>query len=283
MSENLERIRAGVAAHFDHVTEAAQALLAALVTRETKRSTWILCANVRAQETMHNELSNWFPDALFFPESERLPSDAGIADPENNAERLSILETLVTSRARRIVVATAESLTQSVPTADALRTLEFSLKRGMSADRETLIDKLAKAGFERVPQVSVRGQFAVRGGIVDIFSFQHLLPVRIELWEDRIESIRRFDLDQQTSVEQVDHCRILLGDAESATCELTAYIESDDLVIDAAARLGNIELVPLLATSTQPSAMRCFCRFINSTNSVSSTSVGCRARHKRNA
>jgi transcription-repair coupling factor (superfamily II helicase) len=235
MSEKLERIRVGMTVDFDHVTEAAQALLAALVARETKRSSWILCANVRAQETMHNELSNWFPDALFFPESERLASDAGIADPETNAERLSILETLITSRAGRIVVATSDSLRQAVPTADGLRTLEFSLKRGMSADREALIDKLVKAGFERVPQVSVRGQFAVRGGILDIFSFQHLLPVRIELWDDRIESIRRFDLDQQTSVEQVDHCRILLGDAETVTCELITYVAADDLVIDAAA------------------------------------------------
>jgi len=226
------KLRAGDPVIFEQVTEAAQPLLAALIARQVDKSIWVLCANVRAQEAMHNEISNWFPDAFFFPESERLPSDAGIADPENTAERLSILEALVVSGTRQIVVATAESLSQAVPAAQVLRTLEFSLKRGAPMDREDLLYKLANAGFERVPQVSVRGQFAVRGGIIDIFSFQHILPVRIELWDDRLESIRRFDLDQQTSVEQLDSCRILLGDTESATCELLTYLKPDNLVIN---------------------------------------------------
>jgi transcription-repair coupling factor (superfamily II helicase) len=236
MAAKLAKIRADVSlVTFDHVSEAAQPLLAALIARQTDQSLWVLCANVRAQEAMHNEISNWFPDALFFPESERLPAGDGIADPETSAERLAILEAIVIGRARSIVVTTAASLQQSVPQPKMLQTLEFSLKRGAATDRDELIEKLTRAGFERVPQVSVRGQFAVRGGIIDLFSFQHLSPVRIELWEDRVESIRRFDLDQQTSVEQLDACRILLGDVESATCEFLQYLAPDDLVLDAEA------------------------------------------------
>jgi len=72
------RLRAGDPVIFEQVTEAAQPLLAALIARQVDKSIWVLCANVRAQEAMHNEISNWFPDAFFFPESERLPSDAGI-------------------------------------------------------------------------------------------------------------------------------------------------------------------------------------------------------------
>ena len=264
MIEKLAGVRAGRRVAFAHVTEAAQPLLTALLAQQTTQSLWVLCADVRRQETMHNELSNWFPETLFFPESERLPTEAVIADPESSAERLAILEKLVVGGDRRMVVVTVQGLFQSVAAPETLRTLEFALKRGMPADREQLIGQLTAGGFERVPQVSARGQFAVRGGIIDLFSFQHLLPVRIELCDDRIESIRRFDLDQQTSVEQLDTCRILLGDAESATCELIDYIQPADLVVEAealadgalrdrlAARLGSRLTITSGAVGTGP-------------------------------
>jgi transcription-repair coupling factor (superfamily II helicase) len=77
----------------------------------------------------------------------------------------------------------------------------------------------------------------LRGGIIDVFSFHHSLPVRIELFDDEIESIRQFDLDAQTSVEHLDSCTLLLGeasaDAQIPTGPLREYIRPVDLTIDA--------------------------------------------------
>jgi transcription-repair coupling factor (superfamily II helicase) len=78
-----------------------------------------------------------------------------------------------------------------------------------------LLKQLADAGYEHVPQVSQRGQFAVRGGILDIFSFHHSLPARIELFGDEVDSLRHFDLDAQTSVQQVESVTLLLGDSRT--------------------------------------------------------------------
>src|SRR5207244_4174077 len=124
-------------------------------------------------------------------------------------------------------------LDDDVPSPAALKQIAVKLSRASRIDHEELIAQLAKAGYERVPQVSGRGQFAVRGGIVDVFSWQHPLPVRVEFFGDQIESLRQFDLDEQISVQHIDSCTLLLGEVESATCALRDYIGADDLAIDA--------------------------------------------------
>src|ERR1700731_2291744 len=88
------------------------------------------------------------------------------------------------------------------------------------------------AGYERVAQVTTRGQFAVRGGIVDLYSWQAPLPVRLEFFGDTIESLREFDIDTQTSVRDLDAVDVLLGAADDQTGFVRDYIDSDHLRID---------------------------------------------------
>ncbi len=79
---------------------------------------------------------------------------------------------------------------------------------------ERTIEALVAAGYERVAQVTTRGQFAVRGGILDLFSWQAQRPIRAEFFGDDIESLREFDVDTQTSVRNLQEVEILLGAAE---------------------------------------------------------------------
>jgi len=78
---------------------------------------------------------------------------------------------------------------------------------------ERILEQLSGAGYERVAQVTTRGQFAVRGGIVDLYSWQAPLPVRVEFFGDEIESLREFDIDTQTSVNDLGSVEILLSAA----------------------------------------------------------------------
>ena len=243
MAVKLAQLRAGEAVVFEHITEGAQPFLAALIARHVKRRLWIVCANVRAQETFHNELLNWFPDALFFPEADRSSVEGALPDPENAAERLGIVQNLSTARGRQIVVLTKGSLDDAILSPSEMKKREIKLARGVRLDREDLIAQLDEAGYEHVAQVAVRGQYAIRGGILDVFSFHHALPVRIELFDDEIESMREFDVDTQTSVRHLDGCTLLLGEAAASigdtghddTCRLHDLIRADDLTIDAGA------------------------------------------------
>ena len=214
MAARLERVHRGEAVVFEHVTDAARATLAALIARSVQTRLWVVCADVRAQEALYEELLNWFPAALFFPAADRAPIEGAVPDPENSAERLAILQRLRGAEREQIIVVTGQSLEENVPAPDVLRGLELHLRLGAKLDRDRLLSQLTDAGYEHVSQVAARGQFAVRGGILDIFSFQHALPARIELFGEEIESIRHFELDAQTSVQPVDSCILLLGEAQ---------------------------------------------------------------------
>jgi len=228
---------AGDAVSFEHVVSAAQPILTALLARQAKARVWIVCPDIRAQETMHNELLQWFPDALFFPDLEKAPVEGALPDPETVAERLGIVQRLTTAKGRQIVVLTRFSLDSEVPSPAALKQLTFPLHRAMRLDRGDLLKKLTEAGYEHVAQVSARGQYAVRGGILDVFSFHHALPVRIELFDDEIESLREFDLDTQISVSHLHLTSLMLGEtaSERRICRLQELIKEQDLTIDAEA------------------------------------------------
>ena len=177
---------------FDHVTPAAQAFIAALVTEsavseKNGRRVWILCNDLRVQERIFNEMSVWWnaESLRFFPQLE-LPSFGDVLpDPEMFAERLAVLhelnDTKQTTAPLALVLLGQSAAEEDVPSPESLRDREFSLAIGDRLDPQEFSEKLDEAGYERVVQVVERGQFAVRGGIIDLFSLQSPLPVRIEL------------------------------------------------------------------------------------------------------
>jgi len=225
-----------------HVCAGAQAFVAAcVVSHHASRSCWILCPDVRRQEEIFNGLLNWEIEARFFPELELPAFEGALADPEIVAERLEVLRK-ITEGKRAVVVLTASSLEDRVPSAEALKKQSVVLRRGDNLNRETLIETLLKNGYEQAPQVTTRGQFAVRGGILDIFSWQHSLPVRIELYGEEIDSIREFELDDQTSIQTIERCELLIGDTEHLTVCLREYLAKGDILIGIESDLGEEEI-----------------------------------------
>ena len=218
-------------ARLEHVCEGAQAFAAACVVRHHEsRSCWILCPDVRRQEDIFNGLVNWQVEALFFPEIELPAVKEAVPDPEIAAERLEVLQKVAEGK-RTVIVLTESSIQDKVPDAQSLRKHILILKRNDRINREGFCERLVSSGYIKVPQVALRGQFAVRGGILDIFSWHHSLPIRIELFGDQIDSIREFELDDQTSIQKLDRCEVLIGDTESLTVDLTDYIRRGDILV----------------------------------------------------
>jgi transcription-repair coupling factor (superfamily II helicase) len=227
----LEVLRRKGLVTLDHVCEGAQAFVAACVVRHhSSRSCWILCPDVRRQEDIFNGLLNWQIEALFFPEIELPAVKESVPDPEIVAERLEVLQKIAEGK-RVVVVLTESSLGDAVPSAKVLQKQTLILHRNGRLDRDALCESLLKSGYEKTPQVTTRGQFAVRGGILDIFSWHHSLPVRIELFGDNIDSIREFELDDQTSIQTLDRCELLIADTEQLNVDLRDYVRKPDVLI----------------------------------------------------
>jgi transcription-repair coupling factor (superfamily II helicase) len=216
---------------FSHVIEAARAFLVAAIAGEIPKTLWVICPSVRTQEQLHESLTNWLPEALFLPEAEFLAVKNVLPDQEIAAERLALLSRVETSKKRHVIVATRASLEQPAPQRGALRAAALGLRRGASQRLEHVAESLGKTGYERVTQVTTRGQFAIRGGILDVYSWQAELPVRAEFFGDEIESLREFDLDTQTSLRILNDVELLLGGADDESGKVRDYIGPEHLRI----------------------------------------------------
>ena len=214
---------------FSHVTEPAQAFLVAAIAGRIRKTSWILCPNVRSQELLYESLLNWLPDALFLPEAEFAAVENILPDPEIAAERLALLNRVQRQKGPHLIVTTRAALDQAAPDPAALNSAVLALRRGKREPLERTIEALVAAGYERVAQVTTRGQFAVRGGILDVFSWQAQRPIRAEYFGDDIESLREFDIDTQISVRNLQGIEILLEAAEDQNATVRDYVASDAL------------------------------------------------------
>src|SRR3989440_8086918 len=217
---------------FSHVTEAAQAFLVAAIAGEISKTLWVSCPSVRSQELLYETLLNWQPGALFLPEAEIAAVENILPDPEIAAERLALLTRVQREKGPHLIVATRAALDQPAPTPAALNAAILVLRRGKLHPLERTIESLVAAGYDRVAQVTTRGQFAVRGGIVDLFSWQAPRPIRIEYFGDDIESLREFDVDTQTSVGNLQSVEILLEAAEQQAAVVRDYVAADHLRLE---------------------------------------------------
>ncbi len=212
---------------FSHVTLSAHPFLTAIIAQEIGRTLWVICPSVQTQETIYESLLNWKPDALFLPEAEFAAVENILPDPEIAAERLALLSRIEREKGPHLIVATRADLDHPAPKRGALLSAMLRLQRGGRSSMESIINSLGEAHYERVAQVTTRGQFAVRGGILDIYSWQAQLPMRAEFFGDEIESLREFDLDTQTSVRDLSAIDILLGAPHEQPGRVRDYIGKD--------------------------------------------------------
>jgi transcription-repair coupling factor (superfamily II helicase) len=229
---------------FSHVIQPAQPFLAALIAHDRRRlsldnwqdgdsTIWILCPSVHSQELFYETLLNWLPGALFLPEAEFAAAENVLPDPEIAAERLAVLMQIERGTGRHVIVATRASLDQAAPKHDALESAVTQIHRGAASKMESLLERLVGSSYERVAQVTTRGQFAVRGGIVDLYSWQAPMPFRVEFYGDQIESLREFDIDTQTSARDLKSVDIFLDQrALDQSGHVRDYVAPNHLKID---------------------------------------------------
>jgi transcription-repair coupling factor (superfamily II helicase) len=154
----------------------------------------------------------------------------GLPDPEILSERLAFLGRVAQERGS-IGSVTLAALSDRVPEPQELLAEVVRVAIGWKGSPGTLAKELEKVGFERVVRVAHRGEYAVRGSILDLFAWQEQLPCRLEFDEERVISIRSFDPDTQLSAANLEHCEIQSAEEEGARVSLVSYIRAEDLVI----------------------------------------------------
>ena len=146
--------------------------------------------------------------AVFLPDWETLPYERFSPHQDLVSERLSALWQIKSGAADVLFVPVATAM-QKLPPVPFLAGRTFWLKNGQTLDIGRLKTDLVDAGYNHVSHVVAAGEFAVRGGIVDLFPMGSEMPYRIDLFDDEIDSIKTFDTDTQRTISPVSEIRLL--------------------------------------------------------------------------
>ncbi|MDR3197423.1 MAG: hypothetical protein LBU34_06085 [Planctomycetaceae bacterium] len=225
---------AGKSISVDGVHGGACALAAAAIRQNGNKPILILTAAIEHAEKIADDLELFLPTAknLLFPPLEH---QSPMHEPENMlfaladdlfGQRIRVLKRLSEELSLKdfsspiIIVVPVLSLLQPVPPKELLAKRTQILQTGNRINFEQLRRFLLESGYHHVPAVDLPGEFAVRGSIFDLFAPDWKQPVRVEFFDDEIESIRRFDLATQRSLEKVnkiDLTRLLPDEAVGAS------------------------------------------------------------------
>ena len=189
----------------------AAALALAEATRSDQRLYVVIADAARELERLTSELRFFAGERLpllTLPDWEILPYDLFSPHPDIISERLLTLFELPSARHGCLIVA-AETLIQRLPPRNYVQGRAFELAVAQPLELEPFRARLIEAGYASVSQVGSPGEFAVRGSLLDVFPMGATAPLRIDLFDNEIEAIRRFDPETQRSLDSLDRVRLL--------------------------------------------------------------------------
>lgn len=176
-------------------------------------------------------------NVYYYPARDLLFYHADIKGKYLLGQRMEVVRALIEAEKNKelTVITTADALLDGLLPLEELAGSQIHLKSGDTLDFTELQRKLAEMGYVREIEVEGPGQFAVRGGIMDIYPLTEEVPVRIELWGDEIDSLRTFDVESQRSIENLDEMIIypateLTGDESGGVSFLDYFPKKDTLL-----------------------------------------------------
>ena len=184
-----------------HISDEAYAVASAFFV--SKRNILVIKNNQYEATLLYKQLSNLCQDqVLFFPVDESQRIEALAQSPELLAERINTLYQLKKND-NKIIVAHTASFIRYLPTVDLFKKNIFHLEVGDRIDIQTLKNKLVHIGYQYTTRVDQPFFFAHRGGVIDVYTLQYAHPIRIEFFDDEIDSIRFYDENSQRTIENI--------------------------------------------------------------------------------
>ena len=177
-----------------------------LLKKESKNILVVVNTLFEANQ-LYSSLSNYTDKCLLFPMDDFLTSEALAISPDLRITRLETINVILRDEPV-IVVTNLMGYLRYLPTRNVYENFNLNIEVGMTIDPKVLVEKFIRCGYCRETTVNKTGEIAVRGFIVDIFPVDEDYPLRIEFFDDEIESIRFFDTDSQKSIKSTNNVLI---------------------------------------------------------------------------
>ncbi|MFZ5453230.1 MAG: transcription-repair coupling factor [Thermodesulfobacteriota bacterium] len=202
------------------LTPATGAYVLSRLFQKAHRPFLVVTPNTQAPEVFIKDLAFFSPEMaatggdpwprlLLFPAHEVLPFKELSFDSEVSCARVGAAYLALTSREPWLLVAPVAALRQKLPPPESLQEALAYVMAGENLEREAFLQNLLEGGYDRRPVVEDRGEFSVRGGVIDLFPPLYDRPVRLEFWGDEVESLRFFDPANQRSQGSLEELLVL--------------------------------------------------------------------------
>ncbi len=188
----------------------AGALLISMLSSDTKRPILVIAESYEAAERIKLDF-DFFSESgkvAFFPHWDTIPYDSQSPDKDVVAIRFQALDSILLQTAM-VVITTPNALMQRILPPDVLIRSSFDLNVSDRLERSAFLSRLVELGFVRVDMVEEKGEFAVRGAIIDLFLVTESDPVRLDFFDDELETIKFFDVESQRSINDQQTIRIV--------------------------------------------------------------------------
>lgn len=208
-----EAEQAGAVVHLEELVGGALAFYAAAAVAKLGGVHLFVAEDRDAAAYLLNDFYNLLDErqVYFFPSSYKRSAAYGAEDAQGVVQRTATMSALraFDGKGYRVVCTYPEALAERVADAETLQRDTIAVRVGDRFSIEVLEQELVDAGFTRVDFVYEPGQYSVRGGIVDVFSFSESRPYRLDFFGDEVDSIRRFEISSQLSADRLDRVEII--------------------------------------------------------------------------
>lgn len=187
----------------------SKTVLTAAIYEQMKRPIMLVTHNLLQAQKLYDDLVNLVSDqeVYLFPANELIAAELSIASPELKAQRIEALNYWC-KQSKGIIIVPAAGLKKILPPKSLWKEHQLVLKIGKELELDRTLNLFVEMGYVRKEMVTTPGEFSVRGGIIDIYPLTEVNPLRIELFDTEIESIRYFSLEDQRSKEKLTEISI---------------------------------------------------------------------------
>ncbi|MBD1383174.1 transcription-repair coupling factor [Metabacillus arenae] len=181
----------------------ARSVFTAALYQKIDKPMLIVTHNLFQAQKVFEDLTNLIGEKVFlYPVNELIASEIAYASPELKAQRLEVVNRLAQKEAI-VVVAPIAALRRLLPPKNIWENGQCVITTGEELDLDDFSKKLIQIGYERAQMVSTPGEFSIRGGIIDIYPLTEEFPIRIELFDTEVDSIRTFKIENQRSIDML--------------------------------------------------------------------------------
>jgi transcription-repair coupling factor (superfamily II helicase) len=182
----------------------ARTVFLAAIYQQTKRPVLVVTHNLLQAQKLYDDLVNLIGEneVYLYPANELIAAEISISSPELKAQRIDALNHWSTKKNGMVIVPMA-GLRKVLPPKELWSKFQMTFKIGEEIDVEAVLHRFVSMGYVRAGMVSAPGEFSVRGGIIDLYPLTSSDPIRIELFDAEVDSIRTFSLDDQRSKEKM--------------------------------------------------------------------------------